>query len=63
LPKLVEHVKTLQKAEHSPPIDEKLWNVCVTNGSQEALCRSFEALIDEGATMMMLADISHLYLN
>jgi kynurenine/2-aminoadipate aminotransferase len=45
LPELVQWVKNHQQAKHNPQVKE--WNVLITTGSQDALSKTFEMLIDE----------------
>ncbi|KAI9001792.1 pyridoxal phosphate-dependent transferase [Hyaloraphidium curvatum] len=45
LPDLVAFLRTLQDAQHRPPVP---YDICVTNGSQEAFTKAFDMLIEPG---------------
>lgn len=46
LPPLVEWCRAHQQRMHSPPYDD--YSICVSTGSQDALVRCFEAMLNEG---------------
>ena len=49
LPPLVAHLQALQAAEHGAGDRQ----VCVTTGSADALSKAFDALVDEGDTLLV----------
>ncbi|KAJ3316803.1 hypothetical protein HDU76_001541 [Blyttiomyces sp. JEL0837] len=50
LPDLVNWLKSLQISEHAPPQQD--FDICIGNGSQDVLTKSFEMLIKEGDTIL-----------
>ncbi|CEL98170.1 unnamed protein product [Vitrella brassicaformis CCMP3155] len=51
LPRLVEHLKLLQAREHGK--DPGSFDLCVTTGSQDALTKTFEALLNPGDPILI----------
>lgn len=51
-PELVDWIKVYQKEQHILPLQGASqvpdWDVCVTSGSQDALAKAFDMLLDEG---------------
>lgn len=45
LPELVSFLRSLQEHSHKPPVE---YDICVTNGSQEAFTKAFDMLIEPG---------------
>lgn len=52
VPKLVEWLKKHQLEEHAPPLPAEEWEVLVTCGSQDALSKTFDLLLNEGDVML-----------
>lgn len=50
LPDLIEWLKQLQIEEHKPSYD---FDICIGNGSQDVLSKSFEMLIEEGDSILI----------
>jgi kynurenine/2-aminoadipate aminotransferase len=53
LPDLVQNLSELQSREHNMPIDAKKWGVCVTSGSQDALTKAFEMVLNPGQPLLV----------
>ncbi|XP_072113202.1 kynurenine/alpha-aminoadipate aminotransferase, mitochondrial isoform X1 [Mobula birostris] len=58
IPELVSWMKDLQKHLHNPPTanyspEQGQMDLCVTNGSQEALSKVFEMLVSPGDTVLL----------
>ena len=51
LPALMDCLVDLQRREHSPPYKE--WSIAVTNGSQDALTRAIEMLLQPGDSILV----------
>ncbi|KAK2712124.1 hypothetical protein QYM36_010975 [Artemia franciscana] len=51
-PNLVKHLKELQKYLHEPPSTTD-WEIVVTNGSQDGLCKAMEMLVDHGDYVLL----------
>lgn len=51
LPSLVKHLENLQLAEHQPPSREA--RLCVTTGSQDALSKAFDMLLEPGRSILV----------
>lgn len=47
LPFLVDHIKNMIKKEHKYETRSD-WELCLTNGSQDGLSKTFDLLLDEG---------------
>jgi kynurenine/2-aminoadipate aminotransferase len=53
IPSLVDFLEKLQIREHRPSSSAKDFQICVTNGSQEAICKAFEMLISPQDTVLV----------
>ncbi|KAL4236869.1 hypothetical protein ACF0H5_005254 [Mactra antiquata] len=51
VPELVKWIKQLQKLEHKPLYSD--WDLLVTNGSQDAICKCFEAMVTPGDKVLI----------
>eukprot|EP00004_Rigifila_ramosa_P022833 TRINITY_DN6322_c0_g1_i1.p1 TRINITY_DN6322_c0_g1~~TRINITY_DN6322_c0_g1_i1.p1 ORF type:complete len:422 (+),score=92.16 TRINITY_DN6322_c0_g1_i1:3-1268(+) len=54
LPKLIAQLKTLQERTHRPVVSAASgdWDILVSTGSQDALAKAFEMLLDRGSTLL-----------
>ncbi|XP_035681120.1 kynurenine/alpha-aminoadipate aminotransferase, mitochondrial-like isoform X2 [Branchiostoma floridae] len=56
-PEMVEWGKQLQRRKHNPPTDylnhEGKMDLCVTAGSQEAICKTMEMLVTQGDNILI----------
>ncbi|KAJ3021667.1 hypothetical protein HKX48_008046 [Thoreauomyces humboldtii] len=53
IPEFVAWLKDLQSTMHSPPYES--YEICVGNGSQDVLTKTFEMLLEEGDTLLIEA--------
>ncbi|KAJ8262131.1 hypothetical protein GJAV_G00162680 [Gymnothorax javanicus] len=58
IPELVSWMKELQKKLHNPPtasydVERGQMEICVTTGSQEGLCKTFEMLVNPGDNVLL----------
>eukprot|EP01095_Lingulamoeba_sp_RSL-Kostka_P013085 TRINITY_DN5322_c0_g2_i1.p1 TRINITY_DN5322_c0_g2~~TRINITY_DN5322_c0_g2_i1.p1 ORF type:complete len:221 (+),score=57.59 TRINITY_DN5322_c0_g2_i1:65-727(+) len=53
LPSLIETLKEKQKKVHTTQREDDLWTICITNGSQSALNKTFDMLLDEEDTLLV----------
>lgn len=55
VPELVKWIKGLQERAHSPPnpAGVESWDLLVTNGSQDGICKSFEAMVSPGDKVLI----------
>lgn len=54
LPKLVEQLRALQEREHGPAGKAGAdWDVAVSTGSQDSLCKAFEMLLGPGKALLV----------
>jgi kynurenine/2-aminoadipate aminotransferase len=51
LPELVATLKDMQTREHAPPYQD--WDLVVTTGSQDGICRAFEMLLTPDDTLVV----------
>eukprot|EP01120_Amphizonella_sp_Union-15-10_P009363 TRINITY_DN3526_c0_g1_i1.p1 TRINITY_DN3526_c0_g1~~TRINITY_DN3526_c0_g1_i1.p1 ORF type:complete len:417 (+),score=61.33 TRINITY_DN3526_c0_g1_i1:54-1304(+) len=52
LPSFIKWAKHHMATRHTPKLQDTAWNVCITNGSQEALFKSLDILIDPGDSIL-----------
>ncbi|XP_060578972.1 kynurenine/alpha-aminoadipate aminotransferase, mitochondrial-like [Ruditapes philippinarum] len=53
VPELVQWVKGLQERVHKPPCSGVNWDLLITNGSQDGICKSFDAMVSPGDKVLV----------
>jgi kynurenine/2-aminoadipate aminotransferase len=53
LPALISSLVRLQEREHNPKLSSSHWSLAVTTGSQDALWKAFDMLLNEGDSILV----------
>eukprot|EP00002_Diphylleia_rotans_P006209 TRINITY_DN1555_c0_g1_i1.p1 TRINITY_DN1555_c0_g1~~TRINITY_DN1555_c0_g1_i1.p1 ORF type:complete len:349 (-),score=71.69 TRINITY_DN1555_c0_g1_i1:137-1183(-) len=53
IPDLVQKIKDLQRRYHEPKFSTQDWDIHITNGSQDALTKAFEMLLNPGDSLLV----------